>query len=313
MNQKTPNNVRLIIPKDALLEIFDECDKYDHDETGGRIIGEYIEEKNSLIISVTGVIESGPKAQRSPYSFFQDGEHQEKIFREIEQRQPKIEHLGNWHTHHVNGVQSLSSGDVDTYIRIVNHSNHNTDFFYAFLVTTKKCGQDPLRRYDVKHYIIYRNDEYVYEIPQRQIKIVDKSLSWPKKNGKDTSRNLKEVNSMGVNQVRVYDNDIIAEHYSKVRPYASSKLGLYWRGKIDLIDKSKVEVVVLEDSSQDQHTYSIVLKKPPKLLKSIKEQLAKMTFSSAHTALISAERILNRQIFQNQEEIRKYQSSQLKE
>ena len=42
-----------------------------------------------------------------------------------------IEHLGNWHTHHVNGYPNLSGGDVATYRRIVNHELHNLDFFYA--------------------------------------------------------------------------------------------------------------------------------------------------------------------------------------
>ena len=42
---------------------------------------------------MSGVIEPGPNAQRTQTYFKQDGEYQEKIFREIEERVPSIEHL----------------------------------------------------------------------------------------------------------------------------------------------------------------------------------------------------------------------------
>lgn len=102
-------DVRLSMPRAALMAIFDECDRYDHDETGGRVIGTFQEEGGKLALFVTGVIESGPRAQRTAVSFFQDGEHQEGVFREIELNHPEIEHLGNWHTHHVNGLSTLTA------------------------------------------------------------------------------------------------------------------------------------------------------------------------------------------------------------
>jgi Domain of unknown function (DUF6908) len=130
-------------------------------------------DNRSLQITVKALIDSGPQARRSAVSFFQDGEYQERIFREIESRHPDIEHLGNWHTHHMNGLQHLSSGDLATYHRIVNHPNHNTDFFYALLVTTKRRGTEPLTRYEIKHYLFRRNDPKAYEIPARAVQVVD--------------------------------------------------------------------------------------------------------------------------------------------
>ena len=67
---------------------------------------------------------------------------------------PEVEHLGNWHTHHVNGLATLSQGDHATYHRIVNHDKHNMDFFYALLVVKKNAGEHP--RYEVKHYFFRR-------------------------------------------------------------------------------------------------------------------------------------------------------------
>jgi len=129
--------IDISMPKKSLEAIFDECDRHDVDETGGRIIGMYEKKGRDYQINVLGVIPPGPNARRSPTSFFQDGEYQERVFRELEKDHPNLEHLGNWHTHHVNGLQTLSGGDRETYHATVNHHNHNTDFFYALLVTRK--------------------------------------------------------------------------------------------------------------------------------------------------------------------------------
>src|SRR5713226_5747036 len=129
--------VSISIARGALESIFDECDQYDIDETGGRLIGNYRQKGAKYEIQVLGVLGPGPNARRSPTSFFQDGEYQERVFRAVERDHPNLEHLGNWHTHHVNGLQTLSGGDRETYHATVNHHNHNTDFFYALLVTRK--------------------------------------------------------------------------------------------------------------------------------------------------------------------------------
>ena len=145
-------------------------------------------------------------------SFFQDGAYQERVFRQIESSHPEIEHLGNWHTHHVNGLQTLSGGDIETYHRTVNHRNHNTPFFYALLVTAKHRTSDPLRRYSIKHYIFRRGDERIYEIPQRHVEIVDAPLdlaceqrTFATSKARRPSRHMK----LGANPNRAYDSDIL--------------------------------------------------------------------------------------------------------
>jgi hypothetical protein len=100
--------VSISIARGALESIFDECDKYDADGTGGRLLGTYRYDNGRYDIEVRGVLEPGPNAQRSPTYFLQDGDHQEKQFRAIEASHPEIEHLGNWHTHHVNGYPTPS-------------------------------------------------------------------------------------------------------------------------------------------------------------------------------------------------------------
>ena len=177
MFRSKKTSVSISIARGALESIFDECDQYDIDETGGRLIGNYRQIGAQYEIQVLGVLGSGPNAQRSPTSFFQDGEYQESVFRSIEESHPNIEHLGNWHTHHVNGYPTLSGGDKTTYFNTVNHEKHNTDFFYALLVVSKNRGGNP--RYEVKHYFFRRNDDKVYEIPAAQVQLVDTPILSP--------------------------------------------------------------------------------------------------------------------------------------
>jgi hypothetical protein len=299
-------DVLVIMPRDALMAIFDECDSFDQDETGGRIIGTFNERDGKLALNVTGILESGPQAQRTAVSFFQDGKHQERIFRELEDIHPEIEHLGNWHTHHVNGLSRLSDGDVATYQRTVNHHKHNTRFFYALLVVAKHKTKDPLHRYSVKHYIIHRDDERVYEIPQRLVEIVDTPLLWPAKAAQDAQHHAQHHEhapeaSLEALPERVYDRDIIAEFYKEVRPFASRKLGLYWRGPIELLNGSTVQVVLVEDVSSGPPSYSIVLREAPESLKPVAERLAKGDFPSARSALIITERSCNRALYEQRD------------
>lgn len=287
----TAENVRLLMPKTALITVFDECDQFDQDETGGRVIGTFEEHSGELVIRVGGIIEAGPLARRSPVSFFQDGGYQERIFREIEDEHREIEHLGNWHTHHVNRLQHLSSGDIETYYRTVNHRQHNTSFFYALLVTAKHRTSDPLRRYTVKHYIFRRGDEQIYELRRSQIEILDAPLIWPVGSRYRPDDCLSAA--ARADPDRAYDNDILREFFQGVRAFSSPKLGVYWRGPLDLLDGSKLEVVVVEDLDAANPIYTVILRDPPAALKNLAEEISAVEFPSARAALIRTERDCN--------------------
>lgn len=301
----TADDIKIQFPASALATIFDECDRYDHVETGGRILGTYSESKGVIRLEVSGLIEAGPNASRSPVSFFQDGEYQERVFRTIERDHPKIEHLGNWHTHHMNGLTTLSDGDRATYHRTVNHAKHNIPFFYALLVVAKRRSSDPLERYSVKHFIFRRGDPREFQIPSKYVEIVDAPLVWPlgaverrEEAAAPASVFKPSSHAHAVGQPeRVLDRDFLAEFYGGLKPYTSAKLGLYWRGPIELVDGSRPEVVVVEDSTSGSASYSVMLREASAPLKEAVEQLSKQSFSSARGALLFAERSLNRHLF----------------
>ena len=300
------NKVRIVLPEAALLEIFDECDRFDHDETGGRIIGTYKEHWGKLTLNVTGIIEPGPEARRSPVMLFQDGDYQERVFRKVEEQHKDIEHLGTWHTHHVNGLQTLSGGDITTYTKTVNHPNQNTPFLYALLVVGKNDGSDPLERYNFKHFIFRRGDDDFYEIPSKQVEIVNTPLIWPvvkrvPHHGRHVSAGMEPKWSVNLNAQpeRFYDQDILSVFYTGVKPFTSPKLGLYWRGSLELLDGSEVQVVLVEDSSAERLTYTLMIRDAPKHLVEVAEKLSKQDFSSARVALITAERFCNRFLYKH--------------
>jgi hypothetical protein len=290
--------VEISIHHAALEAIFDECDRYDDHETGGRLIGTYrAGDKNSLLLTVSDVIESSPQSRRSATSFFQDGEYQEKIFRSIEGRHPEIEHMGNWHTHHVNGFPTLSDGDVQTYHRIVNHAKHNTNFFYALLVT-KRNGARAKDRYTVKHFVLFRGNPTVYEIPASRVHVVDKPplRSAPDVRPHETTRS-HPIGSPP-DSARGKDSQFFDEWYPTLRPYMSrDRATVYWRGRVKFIDDSAADVVIAEVEDGGHPAFGIVLRGEPAVSTAAAQMLSKRQFSSAREAIVALQREVDREMF----------------
>lgn len=296
------DKVKVRIPAEALTAVFDECDRYDADETGGRIVGTYAADSDDrLEIRITGVIPPGPKTRRSATSLFQDGEFQTKVFREIEVAHPEVEHLGSWHTHHVNGYPTLSAGDRETYGRTVNHELHNTRFFYALLVVNRGAADGPLDRYNVRHFIMRRGDETVYEIPPRAVRVTDESLWWPKE--KSGKRKKKAEADTGQPVVRVADRGIderfLKEFFPKLRPFFSDRSKtVYWKGQIELIDGTEVVAIIAEVSGGGDVNYAVRLKDDRGEFAEAVEKSGEMRFGSGRAAAFGIRDMLNRKLYE---------------
>jgi hypothetical protein len=293
--------VQLTIPRAALEAVYDECDRYDHDETGGRLLGTFASgRKGQLSVEVTGIIEPGPNARRTPTSFFQDGEYQEKLFRSLEDKYPEIEHLGNWHTHHVNGYPTLSGGDRQTYHRIVNHHLHNSDYFYALLVTARNADGSSRERYHTKHFIFRRGVDGDYEIPSSAVSVVDKPIVWPASDSRSTGvTSERKVPSAGPTEQRARDNAFLQEFQPSFRPFRS-KTGdtVYWRGQLGLINEASVEVVIAElEEDEDGERYGAAIKGDQFDSGPLAAGLPKRRFRSAIEACLTLESELNREIY----------------
>lgn len=286
------------IAREALETIFDECDRFDVDETGGRLLGTYRHKNGQYDIQVKGVLAPGPNAQRSPTSFFQDGEYQERLFRSIEVSHPDIEHLGNWHTHHVNGYPTLSGGDKTTYFNTVNHKKHNTDFFYALLVVSKNHDGNP--RYAIKHFILRRNDQTVYEIPATQVRLVNTPALRPRdpRPVETPGPSREAAPQIAPNRERAKDQEFFSEFYPDLKPLLSKSIGApYWKGPLSLVDGSRADVVAIENAEGQAPFYSIATSCNNPVIADILARYQERQFRSARHAVLHLERDLNQALF----------------
>lgn len=300
---KTKNKeqaIRVEIAEDVLESVFEECDRYDHDETGGRVVGHFAEDCGTLVVRAAGVIEPGPNARRTSTSFFQDGDYQTDVFRRLEAKDPSIEHLGNWHTHHVNGYPTLSAGDVATYRRIVNHHLHNLDFFYALLVTNRNKGRTGLDRYAVRHYVLFRGDDAVHEVSPTEVQVTDGLRIWPKEVG--ASKHVLGADcaegdgARGTVEVRARDQSVLGVLCPSMQPWLSSQSGtIFWKGSLPLIDGSVIEIKVAEVEDDGGLFYY-------PLVSSASEDVAELCetpFPSASHAVRALESQINREIYES--------------
>jgi hypothetical protein len=285
------------IARGALEAIYNECDRYDADETGGRLLGTYCRKDGRTEIEVKAVLEPGPNAQRSPTYFLQDGEHQERLFRAIEASHPEIEHLGNWHTHHVNGLATLSSGDQATYFRTVNHEKYNTDYFYALLVVSKNRGGNP--RYVIKHFIFRRNDETVYEIPPDEVRIVNTPVLRPDAIERVEAHDPQKPGAP--NPQRAKDHEFFADFYPDLKALVSKSTGApYWKGPLSLVDGSRADIVAMECGDGATPSYSIATSSRNPLFANILARCQQQQFRSARHAVLHLERELNGVLYRGQ-------------
>jgi len=286
------------IARAALETVFDECDRYDTDETGGRLLGTYRHYNGRYDIRVEDVLEPGPNATRSPTSFFQDGEYQERLFRSIEASHPDVEHLGNWHTHHVNGYPTLSGGDRATYFRTVNHEKHNTDFFYALLIVSKNRGGD--LRYAVKHFLFRRGDDAIYEIPREDVRLVDVPTLRSRRSPltEPALSPSYAPQTAAANPEREKDREFFAEFYPGLKPLLSKNSGSpFWKGRLSLVDGTEAEVVAMENVDGGSPYYSIATSCKNPAISDIPAQYRERKFRSARHAIIHLERDLNRALY----------------
>ena len=289
-------SVRIEIAGRALLSVFEECDRYDRDETGGRMVGHFALDGDTLVVRARGVIEPGPKARRTRTSFFQDGDYQTDVFRRIEAGDPSIEHLGNWHTHHVNGYPNLSGGDIATYRRIVNHELHNLDFFYALLVTSRREGRSGLGRYAVRHYVLFRGDDGVYEVGRENVRITNEPTIWPK-DASGADRGQSDDGRKGLTvDVRVHDQRTLRVMYPTLKPRLSPRSGtLFWKGPLALVDGTEAQLRVVEVEDGEELVYYPTVS--PTSAEA--EKLCEAPFRSASEAVRALELRLNRAIYES--------------
>src|SRR5260370_24660650 len=235
-----PGNLEVLFDRLVFGHMLSEINKHVTVEEGGKYIGYLFKpgdyrsgncdvDPNAHALLITDFLPSGPRAVRTEVEFRPDGEYQERLFREIEKVDSAIEHLGTWHTHHCNGLQELSSGDVEGYLRTVNKAKYRLNFFLASLV--KRVPADPSELHWVDHFLFVRGMDRYFALTSR-ITLADCPTRFGDYTG-HAARNLSPTRSTGTqfhgNDKTEFDNwyETMAAHrvLSEGTHFFAKKLG----------------------------------------------------------------------------------------
>jgi len=201
MSQRTPKTTRvrdqalqIVIDRRVFEYIISDVAKSPDAEEGGKYIGYLMPSRkpelqtlgldlDSPAIVVTDYLPSGPNAVRSAGELLPDGEYQERLFRQIERVDSDIEHIGSWHSHHCNGLQTLSDGDIRGYFRTVNKAAYRPDWFLVSLVT--RLPSHPNDASWIDHYLFVRGEN-----DYRRITNTVKDIDYPTRFGQITRHSV---------------------------------------------------------------------------------------------------------------------------
>jgi hypothetical protein len=154
--------VSVVMDRSVPTFVLEELAKHPHCEEGGKYLGFIENESESAQIVITDFLPGGPKAKRTRVEFLPDGDFQERLFRQAERLDRRVEHLGSWNSHHCNGLGTFSEGDIAGYFKTVNKAHYRPDFFVASLVT--RIPQSIDERDWLQHFLFVRGDDQFYRL-----------------------------------------------------------------------------------------------------------------------------------------------------
>jgi hypothetical protein len=197
---KTPP-AQVVFDRSVFEYILSELRTHSETEEGGKYVGYVLSPSDlrvldlglnvsSPVVVITDFLPSGPNAVRTEVEFHPDGEFQEALFRKLEQMDQAVEHVGTWHSHHCNGLETLSWGDVKGYLRTVNRREYRLNFFVASLVRRIPSSNSDSDWID--HFLFVRGEDQYYHL-DNSITTVD----WPTSFGHLTGHlQTKRVDSL---------------------------------------------------------------------------------------------------------------------
>ena len=165
---RPPSNYEIVFDHHVFDYILYELERYPSSEEGGKYIG-YLDaagpnrsKDRACRVVITDFLPGGPRATRTTVEFLPDGQFQEQLFREAERKDKDIEHVGTWHSHHCNGLDRLSGGDINGYFKTVNKPAYRPELFVASLV--KRLPRNPRDTTWIDHFLFVRDHDRFYNI-----------------------------------------------------------------------------------------------------------------------------------------------------
>jgi integrative and conjugative element protein (TIGR02256 family) len=144
------NPPEVVVLKDALTTIEQEIEPYRQSdiETGGILIGAYLDDDTVLVVGASG---PGPRAEHHGAEYALDHEFGQRVLDEFAAKYPSVDYLGEWHRHP--GVfDRPSAGDLETAIGILRDPAYKIDALINPIVIL------PEGKFVINFYYLHRSD-----------------------------------------------------------------------------------------------------------------------------------------------------------
>jgi hypothetical protein len=217
--------ISVLMDRSVPIFVLEELAKHPRCEEGGKYLGFIENEGESTRIVVTDFLPGGPNAKRTRVEFLPDGDFQERLFRQAERVDRRVEHLGSWHSHHCNGLGTFSEGDISGYFKTVNKAQYRPDFFVASLV--KRIPRSIEESDWLQHFLFVRGDDQFYRL-DNDLRIVDAPTTF----GDITGHSRHRQHALGAGERS--QNEAIPSRVESVNAHVPGKTlsGLWYESEI---------------------------------------------------------------------------------
>lgn len=235
--------LNVCIRADVLHRVVEEIIDNPSVEVGGKFVG-FVEGPlrrgdsgwkaalTTTTVHIEAYIDPGPGSDRSATHHHSDLDYQQAIFERLSRRFTGLQFVGLWHSHHPNGLGTLSGGDVNTGMSIVNSPHHEMDFLISSLATDRRG------LHAASHHAFVRGQEGYRDVEARSVRTVpgrsevaDVLDSWrrPRDSGDRTDGPPAWVSTPEGRAIITTDRNWLRAAYPEMQPVLNGGR-LLWRG-----------------------------------------------------------------------------------
>ncbi|WP_157521875.1 hypothetical protein [Herbidospora cretacea] len=237
--------LRLELHEDVVARALDEIRANPGIEVGGKFVGfveggfsagseRWRDDLAELRVIVVAYLDAGPGKDRTAVHHLSDTDYQFRLFQEVARDVPDLHFLGIWHSHHPNGLDTLSQGDERTGAVTVNNPGHEHDFLLSSLAV------DFAGLTGGRHFVFLRGRPGFLEIDPADVTVVQGPNPVANRIAEIAGRLRPEPPDGGVTWARtaagkavLLEDRIWLARYPGLRPFLRRGL-MVWRGRIDL-------------------------------------------------------------------------------
>ncbi|WP_066361826.1 hypothetical protein [Herbidospora mongoliensis] len=243
--------LRLELHGDVVAQALNEIRANPHIEVGGKFVGfveggfaadsaQWREDLAELRVTVVAYLDAGPGKDRTAVHHLSDTDYQFRLFQEVAGDFPDLHFLGIWHSHHPNGLDTLSQGDEQTGTVTVNNPGHDHDF----LLSSLAVDLDGLM--GGRHFVFLRGRAGFLEIDRSDVVVVQGANPVAERIAQATRRLDRAGGEPGpasgdaatwtrtsAGKAILLEDRVWLARYPDLRPFLRQG-SMVWRGRVEL-------------------------------------------------------------------------------